>query len=110
MQMAIIGICGKMGSNVYEYYKEEFDIVGIDVKQHPKVKTFHSAKEILDKVDVVVDFSSPDAYELLIESMNLGCPILSGTTGYSFAQIEQLYELAKQKEISFCGKQTMLKE
>ena len=104
MQMAIIGICGKMGSNVYEYYKEEFDIVGIDVKQHPKDKTFHSAKEILVKVDVVVDFSSPDAYELLIESMNLGCPILSGTTGYSFAQIEQLYELAKQKEISFLWK------
>lgn len=104
MRMVILGICGKMGNNVFEYYKEEFEIVGIDVKKHPFAKTYQTPKEISEKMDVVVDFSSPDAYDLLIEAMDLDCPILSGTTGYSFEQIDKLYEIAEQKQVPFLWK------
>ena len=31
MIMAIIGISGKMGSQLYDYFKDKYDIIGIDI-------------------------------------------------------------------------------
>lgn len=104
MRMAIIGICGRMGKQIYEKYKEEFEIVGIDSLNHPLVDTYQSIEEIPFALDVVVDFSSPEAYPLLVESINYKIPVLSGTTGYSFDQIEKLTRLAKAKESCFVWK------
>ena len=75
MQMAIIGICGKMGSQIYEKYKDEFQIVGIDEVKHKEVETFHGILDIPYSIDVVVDFSSPDAYETLVTALKKGYPV-----------------------------------
>ncbi len=104
MQMIIIGISGRMGNQIYERYKEEFDIVGIDYMNHPSVETYQSIEEIKGKTDIIVDFSSPEAFSILEAAMELGCPILSGTTGYSFEQIDALYERAKEKNVCFIWK------
>ena len=61
MIMAIIGICGKMGSQIYERYKNEFQIVGIDEIKHKEVETYQSILEVPYPIDVVVDFSSTEA-------------------------------------------------
>lgn len=104
MIMAIIGICGKMGSQIYEKYKDEFQIVGIDALQHKEVKTYQEVSDIPYPVDVVVDFSSPDAYETIIQALKKGYPVLSGTTGYSFKQIEELNQIALEFKATFLWK------
>ena len=104
MQMAIIGICGKMGSQIYEKYKDEFQIVGIDEIKHKEVETFHGILEIPYSIDVVVDFSSPDAYETLVSALKKGYPVLSGTTGYTFEQIDELSRLAEECNTIFVWK------
>ncbi len=104
MQMAIIGICGKMGNQIYEKYKDDFEIVGIDVLKHRNARTVQSIEEISDRIDVVVDFSSPDAYDTLAFAIRQGCPVLSGTTGYRFEQIDELEKLAKENHTSFIWK------
>lgn len=104
MQMAIIGICGKMGSQIYENYKNEFSIIGIDLLQHSKVNTYTSLSEISEKIDVIVDFSSPECIDILKDGIKKGIPILSGTTGYDFEQLEELNLLAKKQNTCFIWK------
>lgn len=104
MQMAILGICGKMGSKIYEKYKNEFSIVGIDVKQHDEVLTVQGLEELPSAVDVLVDFSSPDAFPILWKAIEQRYPILSGTTGYSFEQIEELTKYAIKQKVPFIWK------
>lgn len=104
MQMAIIGICGKMGGQIYENYKKEFSIIGLDLLQHPAVNTYTSLKEVKEQIDVIVDFSSPECMEILKDGIERGIPILSGTTGYDFEQLEELNLLAKNKHTKFIWK------
>ncbi|MDE5546938.1 MAG: hypothetical protein K2M84_03130 [Anaeroplasmataceae bacterium] len=104
MVMAIIGICGKMGSQIYNKYKDEFQIVGIDEIQHKEVETFHSILDIPYPIEVVVDFSSIEAYDTLVQALKKGYAVLSGTTGYSFEQIDELYKLANENDTIFIWK------
>ena len=101
--MVIIGICGKMGNQMYEYYKDTYEIVGVDIKKHEVVPTLSSIDEI-ENVDVIVDFSSTECYEQLKKAILSRIPVLSGTTGYDLSQIEALENLAKEKETPFVWK------
>lgn len=104
MIMAIIGICGKMGSQIYEQYKNEFTVIGIDILKHPIVETYNSILECKEKIDVLVDFSSIECYQNLVEGLNQRIPLLSGTTGYDMKMIEDLYQLAEKNKTSFVWK------
>lgn len=104
MIMAIIGICGKMGSQIYERYKNEFQIVGIDELKHKEVETYQGIIEVPYSIDVVVDFSSTEAYNTLVQALKKGYIVLSGTTGYSFEQIDELSKLAKENHTVFIWK------
>ncbi|MDE6408153.1 MAG: hypothetical protein K2K48_05400 [Anaeroplasmataceae bacterium] len=104
MVMAIIGICGKMGSQIYDKYKDEFYIVGIDEIKHKAVETFQDILDVPYPIDVVVDFSSIEAYETLVQAIKKGYIVLSGTTGYSFEQIDVLYKLAAEYHTTFIWK------
>lgn len=104
MRMAILGISGKMGNQIYCQYKDEFDIIGVDIICHSEVETYQSVKDIPVPVDVVVDFSSPDSYDNLVFALEKKIPVLSGTTGYRFEQIDVLNEIAFQNQTSFVWK------
>ena len=104
MVMAIIGICGKMGSQIYERYKDEFQIVGIDEIQHKEVETYQGILEVPYPIDVVVDFSSTEAYDTLAQALKKGYVVLSGTTGYSFERIDELSKLAEENQTTFIWK------
>lgn len=93
MIMGILGICGRMGNKIFEFYRNSFDVVGIDIKQHPNVKTYAHIEDIKN-LDVLVDFSSIASKELLIEAMKRKIPIISGTTGYEMSEIDELNKLA----------------
>ncbi len=100
MQMGIVGICGKMGNQCAKFYQNRFEVIGIDVKQHPDFPTYSDLNEI-SHLDVLVDFSSPSAYPLLKEALERKIPVLSGTTGYSTEEIETLKAQAKQAHTTF---------
>lgn len=98
LKMAIIGISGKMGKKLYEYFKDSFDIIGIDEINFPNVKTYKHLSEVDDKIDVVVDFSSVNAIDELKYAIKNNILTLSGTTGY---EIEFIDELVKQSNNMF---------
>ena len=94
MRMVILGICGRMGEQLYTYFKERFTILGIDVKQHRTVPTYAALEEISDPIDVMVDFSSPSAEPIVRSAIEKRIPVLSGTTGYKKEVIQSLQEEA----------------
>ncbi len=102
--MVIIGICGKMGNQIYNKYKNDFDILGIDIIKHESVKTYSSIKNINKKIDIVVDFSSPNCYDELVYAINKRYIIISGTTGYSLDTINNLKKLALENNTIFIWK------
>ncbi len=102
--MVIIGICGKMGNQIYNKYKNDFDILGIDIVKHNDVKTYSSIKNINEKIDIVVDFSSPNCYDELVYAIKKQYPIICGTTGYSLTEIKQLKDLALTNKSIFIWK------
>lgn len=104
MNMAIIGICGKMGSQIYDKYKNEFHIIGIDVLKHKDVETYQDFSDIPCMMDVVVDFSSPEAFETVVQALKNGIPVLSGTTGYTFEQIDLLKSIANEYKTTYIWK------
>lgn len=101
--MAIIGICGKMGNRIYEFYKDSFDIVGVDCMKHAHALTYDSIESIND-IDVIVDFSSTDCYDQLKKGILAHIPILCGTTGYDLEQIDALKQLALEQQSIFIWK------
>lgn len=97
MIMVIIGICGKMGNCLADYFEKKWDIIGVDLKKHPKYTTYSSIDLIDLPIDVVADFSSVNAKNELIKAINKNVLVLSGTTGYSFSEIDEFINLGKEK-------------
>lgn len=97
MQMAIIGISGRMGRRLYEYYKDKYDIVGVDIINFSEAKTYKSLKDIPYDIDIVVDFSSKDSIDELKYAVDNNILTLSGTTGYDIDEILELKERSNNR-------------
>lgn len=79
MKIAILGIEGKMGSLLNNY------LISL------KVSTYDFEKIGKEKVDVIVDFSSPDALSKLLKyAISNNTPIVIATTGHSKAGLAQI--------------------
>lgn len=95
MIIAISGINGKMGNEIYKAAKlrKHSVICGVDVKpvgefDCPVYKNF---EEIRALCDVIIDFSSPaNLSSLLLFAAENGIPVVIGTTGYSDEQENQI--------------------
>ena len=98
-----MGICGKMGTLIYEYLKNSNKIIGIDKIPHKEVPTYTDLKQIYN-IDVLIDFSSIECYEILKEAINKRIPVFSGTTGYSKAEINKLENFSKINNSIFVWK------
>ena len=103
MNIVIIGICGKMGTLIYEYLKNSNEIVGIDKIQHKDVPTYKGLMEI-ENIDILIDFSSIECYHILKEAINKRIPVFSGTTGYTKDQITELINLSNTNNSIFVWK------
>ena len=103
MNIVIIGICGKMGTLIYEYLKNSNRIYGIDIKKHNDIPTYNSLDEI-ENIDIIIDFSSVNSYNHLLDGIKRRIPVFSGTTGYSKEKIDKLYNLAKEYNTIFIWK------
>ncbi|MBO4989516.1 MAG: 4-hydroxy-tetrahydrodipicolinate reductase [Clostridia bacterium] len=101
MNVLIRGICGKMGTNIYELLKDDETatvVCGVDLtKKELPVPVYPSFNDVKEDVDVIIDFSSPDCLEeVLLFAECRKCAIVLGTTGYSEADLRRI-EMASKR-------------
>ena len=101
MNILIRGICGKMGTNLYELLKGDETatvVCGMDlVKKDLPVPVYTDFNEVKEDIDVIIDFSSPDCLEeVLLFAECRKCAIVLGTTGYSEADLRRI-EMASKR-------------
>jgi 4-hydroxy-tetrahydrodipicolinate reductase len=98
----ICGIAGKMGQNVYALLQgdEEAKVVGgVDrvLPENCAVPVYDGLEKVTEKVDVVIDFSSPKALGgLLAFAKKTGCALVLATTGYTAEDLQTIEEAAKE--------------
>ena len=92
INVLIYGIGGKMGANVISAINDTDDVqvvCGVDkfAPETVKVPVYESAQNVQEKVDVLIDFSRPDALnDILAFAEKSGCALVLATTGYSAEQ------------------------
>ncbi len=96
----IVGIYGGMGKTLYKNAKDYgFDVLcGVDIKESdsigcPVYKTFD---EVNESVDLVIDFSSPLAFDGVIKyATENKCALFYGTTGLNESCLKKITEASK---------------
>lgn len=92
MRLLINGISGKMGRVIKDLApNSQVEIVGYDT-QNEGIETF---KQIIQSVEAVIDFTCADyALDCAEAAANAKVPFITGTTGFSDNQMQQLHSLA----------------
>ncbi len=101
----IIGISGRMGKYVHTILdgKQGYNVVaGIDRNsEFCRVGTYSNIKQILNgDIDLVIDCSNRTKKDKIISAIKKGVPVLSGTTGYSEDEKNELISIAKENNTS----------
>ncbi|MCM8767415.1 MAG: 4-hydroxy-tetrahydrodipicolinate reductase [Candidatus Omnitrophica bacterium] len=106
INLIICGVCGRMGSLLVELALKDSDFFvkgGIEIKNHPMigkeiksgVKVFDTLEKIVEKDDIIVDFTVPEAtinfLEIVKEKKG---KIVIGTTGFKEEQILKIKEVS----------------
>lgn len=97
MNIALCGINGAMG----KYLKEEIE----KNKKHKLVGYFSprndkKGQDIIEKIDVIIDFSRPDTLDFLLEyATKHYIPLVLCTTGYSDEQLEKIKKAGEKIKI-----------
>ncbi|WGS64868.1 4-hydroxy-tetrahydrodipicolinate reductase [Marinitoga aeolica] len=88
MKYGIIGRNGRMGNEIYNLFSE---------KGHELVFSYdNTGEKFLEKPQVLIDFSLPEAFEKTIEYVDkFHCSLIIGTTGLSEIQLKKLHEIAQ---------------
>lgn len=101
MHLAIHGICGKMGKTVLQLAQTEKkiqSIIGIDNKiEDLQLPIYANLKELSQKIDVIIDFSTPTALDTLLSyAIDTKAPIVLATTGYTAVEQQKIEKAAQQ--------------
>lgn len=105
INILLCGIGGKMGGNIRELLKEDQEarlVCGVDPvpPEHCGVPVYSSFGEVKERVDVIVDFSSPAALkDELAFAAERGIPAVLATTGYTDEQRETVARAAERTAI-----------
>ena len=101
IKVLICGICGKMGANLVELLKDDWEAVavcGVDPRAdgNTPIPSYTSFEKVYKRPDVIIDFSSPAALagELAYAKTN-NVPLVLASTGYSAEQLKDIDEAAK---------------
>lgn len=102
----ICGIGGKMGQHVLECVSSRDDmrvVGGIDKFANAedfKIPVYKSVFDVKDKVDVIIDFSRPEALaDLLKYGTENGVSLVLATTGYTPEQQQAVEEASKKTAV-----------
>ena len=102
VNILICGIGGKMGATLVELLNGDTQakaVCGVDVKspENSKIPVYKSFKEVKEKVDVVIDFSSPAVLKDEMEwAIKNNVPVVLGSTGFTGEQLKYVDECAKK--------------
>jgi len=105
IKIAVCGACGRMGSVIREVVSEQEDLelaACVEAPDHPQVgdevhgvKVVDDLQSVVDSVDVVVDFTHPDASVHHAEICGSGGRrLVIGTTGLSDEQVKMVEQSA----------------
>ena len=101
LNILLCGIGGKMGGNIADLLKDDGDariVCGVDIHapEGCKVPVYTHFSQVKEKVDVIIDFSSPAALagELEYAAKN-NVPAVLASTGYAAEQLESINEASK---------------
>jgi 4-hydroxy-tetrahydrodipicolinate reductase len=98
IKVAVIGVCGRMGTAVIKAAKDEKDlkiIGGVEAPSHPmvgeridaQIPIVGSLKDVIKDADVAIDFSCPSSTIQALDTMvNERKAFVIGTTGFSDEQ------------------------
>lgn len=105
MNILLAGICGKMGSQIYDELKKDLrlNIVGFDLVEPQFIHTIKNLTEInIDDYDILIDFTNKEIssklIRLFIENKKI---VISGTTGHDKEFINDMHNLAKDLDVKF---------
>jgi len=97
MKIALIGY-GKMGKTIEELAELNNHKIELIIDEN-SLEDF--TEENLRRVDVAIEFSTPDvAFENIIKCINSGVPVVSGTTGW-LHRLDEVVELCKTENGAF---------
>lgn len=92
MSKAVVIGTGKMGKLVEQTLTEH----GFEVLGAYDQTSINALKSVANTPDVVVDFSNVSAFDAVVSFIRSHkCALVSGTTGFSPEQIEELHELGR---------------
>ena len=109
VRIGIAGIRGRMGREIAAMADDdpEIAVVGGLIQQRPDadsdregVKPYTDPNDLLPRIDVLVDFTSPQgAVKHAQACASYGVPLVSGTTGLDASQVSELRQAAKRTAI-----------
>lgn len=100
IKILINGINGRMGQEVLKEVNTmpEFEVcAGVDKEPSTKpIPVYNDIKLIKEKVDVIVDFSTPEATLNILEyAKENSTPIVIATTGFNSGELDKIKEYSK---------------
>ena len=105
IKILVCGVAGHMGRNITQLLAQDAEaqaVCGVDLHADESFKgtTYSSFGEVSEKVDVVIDFSSPACLESEMEyCIKNNVPAVIAATGYTEAQLEYIKECSKKVAI-----------
>lgn len=105
INILICGIGGKMGQNVLSLLKNDEEaraVCGVDIvaSDNYSVPVYGNFDEIKEKVDVIIDFSSPKTLPSILKFAEEKCvAAVLATTGYTAQDLQAIDEASKKTAI-----------
>lgn len=102
MNILLNGAMGRMGKEIIKAVEKQEDlkiVCGVDIKQNNEndFPIYNNIEEITQNVDVIIDFSIPQAtFGILKYAKENKVPVVIATTGFSKEELVKLEELSKE--------------
>jgi 4-hydroxy-tetrahydrodipicolinate reductase len=120
LNITVIGAAGKMGSRIITLSKDDKTInviraveneghknIGQDIGDvlslaQAGIKLVYSVKDVMEKTDVCIDFSNPEATILCLKTLSEHpVPVVIGTTGFKNQQTDEIKSYAEKAPCVF---------
>ena len=106
INVLINGALGRMGRKIFDLCANTDGVktaCGVDIKEdlsNPDYPIYDCMDKVKEKVDVVIDFSSPASLDNTLNFITIkGIPAVLSTTGYTPEQVEKIKEASKKTAI-----------
>ena len=114
INVLICGALGRMGKNVLNALNSSNKLIakcGVDLVEdlsNPDFPIYDSIQKINEKIDVIIDFSSPKALDAILEfALKNNTPAVLCATGYSDEDINKINEASKNVALFRSGNMSL---